>query len=654
MKRKSNLLATLGLLLVAASLHALTPDEWKYRQPLELDARGPIKFSLPPSTLDLAQPDLRDLRITSADGKEVPYLLIRPTAETGRAFTAKDFQVELTNKSTILTLTTGTNQPLESVELATGAPAFLKATRIELSSDGQRWETLANGVPIFRQDGVAKTIISLARRPSAFVRLTLNDERSRPIVISGATLQIALDRPAPTEPLTPRIVRNEEFAGETVVTLDIGAAHLSLSSLEFIAEDPLFTRTISIAVRELRDDRIVEHQLARGTIYRIALEGLAPAAGLTVPIETFVPGRELIIHIENGDSPPLRIHEIHARRNPVYAVIAPTISGQLEILAGNSRANAARYDLAALSSELNRLPLTSVRIGQTITNPAYRETDPLAELTLEGAPLDTAPWKHRRSVAISTPGVQQIELDLPVLAAAQDDFSDLRLIQSGKQVPYISERTGLSRDLNLAPVAAPDSQRPSVSRWKFILPHSGLPLTRINLNTSTRLFNRSIHIYETPADARGETYQRTLASTSWTRTPDDKPQSLSLTLSEHLLTDTLWIETDNGDNPPIALERVQAFYPVIRLICKTTSPQLVELIYGNKSVATPRYDVSLIAGQLLVAERHPASLGSDQTTSSGSNLLKGAHGGVLFWAVLAIVVILLLVVVAKLLPKPNK
>lgn len=654
MKRKNNLLASIGLLLAAVSLHALTPDAWKYQQSLEFDRTGPLKFSLPPATLDVAQSDLRDLRFADADGREMPYLLSIPSAENGQSIAPGDFKAELSKSTTILTITTGTDRPLDSVGLETGARAFLKAVRVEASNDGRLWQILAEGVPIFRQDGAARTLISLERRQAAFLRLTLDDERTRPIVITGARLQTATDRAAPTEPLAPRRLSQDEFSGETVIALDLGAAHLSLASLEIAAEDPLFTRNVSLAVRELHDGQIVERPLARGTIFRLALEGLAPASGLVVPVEASVPGRELIVHIENGDSPPLHIREIHALRNPVYAVVAPFTPSPLKILTGNPQANAPRYDLAALSAELNRLPLTSVRIGDTTTNVAYRQADPLAGLTLEGAALDSTPWKHHRAINLSAPGVQQIELDQPALASCQADFADLRLIQAGKQVPYIFERTGLSRDLVLTPVATPEPSHPSISRWRITLPHPRLPLTRLTLNSSTRLFDRRIQVYETPTDGRGEAYRRPLASATWARTPDDKPQALNLALSDRLVTNTLWVETDNGDNPPIALERTQASYPVIRLLCKTAGAQPVELIYGNDSVASPRYDVGLIAAQLLAAEKLATTLGVPQTTAPASGLLTGAHGGVIFWGVLAIVVVLLLVVVAKLLPKPAK
>lgn len=652
MKSKSNLLALLGLFLVATSLQALTPDEWKFRQTLELDQAGPVKFALPFASLDAAQPDLRDLRILDAAGKETPYLLMKPTAITGKRFAPKNFRAELTDSATIITLETGTSQPLNYVELETGAQHFLKPVQIELSTDGESWQPLASNVPIFRQDGAAKTMLALDQHCAAYIRLSIGDDRTRPIVITGATLESATERPALAEPFSPRIVRTEEFAGETVITLDLGAAHLPLAALEFITEDSLFARNVTVAIRELRNDQIAERTLARGTIFRVAFDAFSPVVSQLVTVETSIPTRELIVHIENGDSPPLHLREIRARHNPIYTVIASITSGRFEILTGNAQANPPRYDLATLATELARLPLSTVRISEATTNPAYQQPDSLAGITLEGAVLDTRSWKHQRAVTITKPGVQQIELDLHALATTQQDQADIRLMQAGKQVPYIIERTGLSRDLLISPVEVPNPQRPSVTRWKFQLPQAGLPFSRLILNSPTKLFTRSIHVFEMLKSQQGDAYVHTLATRNWTRTPTEKQQPLVITRLDRVQTDALWIETDNSDNPPIALERMQAFSPVVRLLCKTTGTEPIALFYGHDAATAPRYDVSLITSQLLNAERTPATLGAVQTATT-SNLLQGAHGGVIFWIVLALVVILLLVVVAKLLPKTN-
>ena len=79
------------------------------------------------------------------------------------------------------------------------------------------------------------------------------------------------------------------------------------------------------------------------------------------------------------------------------------------------------------------------------------------------------------------------------------------------------------------------------------------------------------------------------------------------------------------------------------------------LYYGNRAATAPRYDLALVAGQILAAEKLAASLGAEEQVRPGGwadQALAGSRAGILFWGVLALVVLGLLVVVAKLLPKP--
>jgi len=331
MKIKSKLLALLSLLTAAVSLHALTPDEWKNRQSLELEQAGPIKFPLPPATLDAAQPDLRDLRIIDASGKEIPYLLLKPTPSIGNKIAPKAFHAELTDRSTILTLETGTAQPLDCVELKTGAKNFIKPVRVDFSADGENWNFFDSNLPIFRQDGATKTTVSLNQQTAAFVRLTISDERTSPIAITGSTLQTSTASTSPTEPFTPRIVRTEEFTGETVITLDLGAANLTLASLEIAADDALYARNVTVSIRELRNDQIGERPLARGTIFRVALGAYAPVSGLQIPVDASIPAREVLVHIQNDDSPALLVSANSLRTPPIARPIHWLVSTSKEL-----------------------------------------------------------------------------------------------------------------------------------------------------------------------------------------------------------------------------------------------------------------------------------------------------------------------------------
>jgi hypothetical protein len=192
-----------------------------------------------------------------------------------------------------------------------------------------------------------------------------------------------------------------------------------------------------------------------------------------------------------------------------------------------------------------------------------------------------------------------------------------------------------------------------VSVWRLTLPQSGLPLRRLGLSSATPLFQRQIRIYEKLTDADGRVFENTLASGGWNRTPEPGvPETRDFALSDRLRTNTLWIETDNGDNPAIALGAVRVVHPVVRLIFKTTETEGFSLAFGNPAVVAPRYDLSLVAVKLLTSSRNLAQLAAGGTTVTAKPAFAGIDGGYIFWGALALVVIVLLVVVAKLLPKP--
>ena len=246
------------------------------------------------------------------------------------------------------------------------------------------------------------------------------------------------------------------------------------------------------------------------------------------------------------------------------------------------------------------------------------------------------------------------ELDLDAIAKSRPDFADVRLLRAGNQIPYVLEQPGLARSLSLLPEASPDPKRPSVSVWSIRLPKAGLPIRSIVLASTSSLFQRQFRIFEKLTNQEGNSYEYALASGQWSRTPDPgMPENRAFGLQDRMRTDTLWIETDNGDNPAIALGTVQAVYPVLRLVFKVAEPDGFTLAYGNPSAGAPRYDLSLVAVRLLTSSRSIAHMSADEEGTGPRNPFAGISGGYVFWGALALVVVALLVVVAKLLPKPS-
>jgi hypothetical protein len=651
------------VLTLAPFARALDPNEWQHRQTLAIDRTGVVKIALPPATLDLGRPNLEDLRLLDASGRETPFLveraapIVAPSRRAPRAF-----RVSLRDAATELFIDCGARVPLDAVALATPAPALLKGARVEISDDGNAWQTVLSGAPLFRQFGAEQLTVDLGGRTAAQVRITIDDTRSRPIPFTGATLALAAATPrAVTAPLPVKIVRREEFAGETVFTLDVGGKHVPLARLEFVTGEPLFARQVTIATSELRDDTAVERVLASGPIYRISVDGLPPQARLEVPADFTAPAREVLVHVRNGDSPLLAIDEIRAQQRPVWLVFRAE-PGTYRLLTGNPDIASPAYDLATFASSLRDVAASAAVPGPPELNPGYRRSDTLAATPLLGAALDPAPWKFRKPVRLATSGVQQLELDVDVLAQAQPGLSDLRLVRRASQVPYLVERPALSRSINLAAAPANDPRRPGLSRWQLSLPRAAAPVNRLVLTSPTVLFQRHLRLFEIVEGERGgATYERTLAEADWSRAPGTAAAACPLPLLAPPTSNTLLLETDNGDNPPLELATVRAVYPVVRLLFKTdyaaAAPETdrLALYYGNREVAAPRYDLALVAGQILAAEKNVATLGPEERPRAEgwvSTALQGARGGIAFWVGLALVVVVLLVVVARLLPKP--
>ena len=431
---------------------------------------------------------------------------------------------------------------------------------------------------------------------------------------------------------------------------------MDLANIQIETAEPLFTRPVTLAVPQILEDSIREQTVAHSTIYRVAIAGQTPVAHLTVPLDRQVRARELLLLIQNQDSPPLLITAVRVERRPVYLVFLARSAGVYHLLTGNRSCPAPRYDLAALGANLQDPALASVQLSPLTDNPDYRAAELLPGVAPGGTALDVADWKFRKAVQLTRTGAQQLELDLEVLARAQPDFQDLRLLRDGNQLPYILERTSISRALTPAVTSTNDAKAPKLSRWLLKLPQPKLPLTRFSCATRTSLFQREVTLSEAVIDERGEKFRRHLGSATWVQTPNRPAKEFVMTLGSPLQTDTLILETHNGDNPPIELDKFQVFYAATRVLFKAEPTNELFLYYGNPRMASPRYDLSLVAGQLLAADKTSALLaaGEQLKKSSWAEGRTPGKGGVLFWGMLALVVVALLVIIARLLPKATR
>ena len=165
-----------------------------------------------------------------------------------------------------------------------------------------------------------------------------------------------------------------------------------------------------------------------------------------------------------------------------------------------------------------------------------------------------------------------------------------------------------------------------------------------------------MRLWEEVADERGDTFPRELGRGTWKKVPGETTREFAIQLDVAPKSGTLFLETENGDNPPIDLHDFNGYYPVTRLIFKASSDptQPIWIYYGNPDAASPRYDITLIADQLLRASRASATLGAQENMGSKTEQITQTLSGsarYIFWGVLGVVVVALLLLISRLLPK---
>ncbi|MCX6876360.1 MAG: hypothetical protein NTW21_21505 [Verrucomicrobia bacterium] len=654
------LLLTGGMLAVAP---AATHPAWQWEQAVQVPAAGMVRLDLPPPTLNASRPDLADLRLLSPTGVETPYLMEVPESAAPREMKAVDFKATLvepapaTAAATVLEVGTGTGEPIAAVTLETPAREFIKSVTIEGRREGTDWQALATREVIFRQAGGAERLrLPLPAVGWQRLRFTVSDARSGPVAFTGVGILLADSRKPETVGHPVGLDPVMESSGTTKLGMALLVANLHLADLKLEVTDPVFSRHYSLGVIEnSADDPPAIKPLAEGTLYRVLGEQGSSAEQLVIPIHQRIPGRQLRLTLQNGDSPPLSITSASARRYPTTLAYYAPQPGTWKLLTGNSMAETPRYDLAPLRGELTKADGQRLSPGPLQAKADFQVPPALPGVDPAGASIDLTEWGFRRAVQAPATGVIRIELDPPALAHSNTSLSDLRLVQDGRQLPYLLESDPILRTIQPASAAHADPQRPNVSRWQLTLPLDNLPVTDLLADSASPLFTRTFVATAERKDSLGNAWTQTLGTATWTRTasPGGQPNSLMLGLANTRLPATFWLETANGDNPPITVDNIRIRYAAPLLAAKLVSAAPLFLYYGNPEASTPAYDLRLVRAELLAADKLSATLAAEETLRPERRRNdEVSPGSPWLWAALALVVVVLLVVVARMLPKP--
>jgi hypothetical protein len=277
-----------------------------------------------------------------------------------------------------------------------------------------------------------------------------------------------------------------------------------------------------------------------------------------------------------------------------------------------------------------------------------------------GAPLDPSSFAFQRPIPDGRPGAVALIVDPLVLAHSRgpnEHFADVRILDGARrQVPYVIEHRDDPQTVKLTPERVDPPVRPTElvkgpnwSSYRLRLPCANLPASQLAIETSARVFQRSVQVAGLrPADRRSRNPRlesMTWTSTMWSHSDADKPaDALTLSIVSGDASE-LWLLVDEGDNRALPITGVRLLLPSYRLRFYRPARSSLSLVYGRRDLLAPRYDLALVSHDLLTAgATEVAPLAERQTKPPRRSLVSPLQ----FWVFLSITVAALLALIVRL------
>ena len=647
------------------------PKAFRHERAVQPGGRGPNRLALDPQILAGGRPfrvvggraegGLADLRLYEASGREVPYLLVAPATPEPSWMGGRLLPVPSTKKTSGFEVDLGRVSSIDLVRIQ-GLPApFLKRVRLEGGGDRSRWTVLVAEGTLFDLPDERLTRLDLEFPPGEYryLRVTWDDAASARVPLPAAVLARGTGGRASAAPLRVSlpVERRGSEPGTSRYRLTLPGPRLPLVAIELSTASGNVLREAHVTEARLSGGEVAPVTLGSAVLRR-AVRGELAAAELRIPIE---PPTETQIElaVNDGSNPPLELTGVDA----VFADL-PWIyfeaAGAAPLVAryGRSDLQAPRYDLEAARATIAGLRPAAAAFGPVQEIVPTTESE-AGQLPPTGASIDITAFSVSREIPAGPVGLQALVLDAAVLAhAAHRDLGDIRLATtSGRQIPYLVEKldeplsvalpplapTGPPRGASLANPRMPGTR----SYYRLAVPYASLPRGRLVFETPARVFDRELIVMSEPreSDTRRASVTRSIAGRRWAHADPGTPAAplvidIDLPDSRDML-----IVVDEGDNQALPLLPPRLLLPAYRLRFFRASEAPCLLLYGRADLQPPRYDLTLLAAQLVGAPAREITPGPELTAPPAA---ARTMSPALFWVLLVLAALALLAMVVRL------
>ena len=265
----------------------------------------------------IASGGLNDLRLFSASGEEIPYLLVPPPPDVPQFVSGRVLPITATDtpneKASGFEVDFETLATIDAIDLGRVRAPFLKRFRLEGSGDRSRWTQLvaegtAFSLPV---EQLARTRIEFVPGDYRYVRVTWDDTNSArvapPDTVTARRVTASSPGPMLRAPIT--IAQRPSEPGRSRFRLTLPAPRLPIVALELTVGGGHLSRNASVLEASLVGEQAQPQIIGSAKLVRVVRDGLN-ADALRIPIrQPTEPQLDLVV--DNGDNPAAGARERH-------------------------------------------------------------------------------------------------------------------------------------------------------------------------------------------------------------------------------------------------------------------------------------------------------------------------------------------------------
>lgn len=468
------------------------PNQWRWISAFEVTSPGWVRLELPPEVLDGCNASLGDIKVISPTGEETKFWFDTRTLD-GPVTDVVPARVSRTPEGgTEFLLTISPGKPVTSIDVPAPHDEYVLAAMVEARRGEGDWEmVLKDGLIYRRKWGGSQRSLRFAPQVADEIRVTLgtnelNWQRTDRVWIKRDDI----DRPL--REISAEVLSHEDGSNDTRYELDAGFRNLPVCGIRLDVADGEFQADGMLtpwgAGEEQRLGRAV---LAHDSFHRFTRPFPSVSDAIMGNNRKRLGTRYFELRLsgdERGRNHPQRATLFY---RPTFIVFRAPEAGVWRLMTGDPAALLPEGAFEPAVPDGVVKDAARLVAGKPVENPDHRPPAPGVDSIASHLRSD---WSFARRLEVPEGRLFRWRLDSETLAATNDDFSDLRLVRDGQEIPFqidASNDPALRRGMMIADrfirpdpswpkglvTGLPmDPERPDVRRWKVAFETGNLPV----------------------------------------------------------------------------------------------------------------------------------------------------------------------------------